>query len=848
MNKICYAKKVAVADDIANTLKNDYNAIGFEITSQDLTFKLNFGKDISKPRYATKQWNLFWDDSNQTEHFPVRFNPEVKVFYRAPKPSRVFKYGEQSDIYNPKFKNRYLHEQFTLALTVTENAINPHVNYAFDKDSHKNANNNFVQEIDESIKNFNKSFNKNDIKFALGIDVGTDSLAFVAACDTDLKPLKLKVLQINNLSTSKSNDELCKRLASKGIEKTAKSFFIKDNPSYFLNVKQYHKTFTGLDMSEDVAQQQMENDIANYFTQKEVTAIDLTNAKVVNNQIVVNGDVSTHLKLKLLKAERQLAKLFQKDFKPENIEIYIETDDDDKSTIKSKNIIPSEYIIGRKSNDKITDFNNLYAYFNSDSKASTKHLESVTNKYLSKRTDINYCLCFDDEQNIVFQREISKEEAEYLSDQTKKDSLFAENEVIKVKRRIARCAKDTIIEKDDSYTIIKIPQNPKKPEFKDTIYFAVARYNDFIDFQTAIIKGEVDIPVENALVNTIKDLESEFPSPKFTTEDDKFYIQKILCEKSDEQKYNEVLEEFYEVNYKIANRKEQVADLKAKNTNFTVIINEDSLSFKYNALSILYTEESNKKYEKIVTIEQIKDELIDFKDHQRLELARVVEKINNYRKSLVANMVGVLMNLYEQCKNLFSEPNVKGLIAFEGLTDEKNHIDFAKFEGSITIPLRTAMLIKLQEQNLVPSFAIINKLSDKDKFATKTLKDSDMFNKGTNLKRYGALWFVQETNTSKCCPLCGKKPDFDNEDYPYENKPGIGHADNFKCFPKGVNPETESCGFCTEKALFTTVDTSKIDPKLQSLTETELIELFSSLDCNDKLASYNIAKRAIWNI
>jgi hypothetical protein len=825
LNKICYAKKVLISKDIENRLKNDFQAIGFEITSQDINFKHKYKKDISNPRYGTRIWDLFWKEENSENNFSTRLNPEIKILYREPKPSRVVKYGEDSDLYNSKFKNRYLHEQFTVAFTITENSNNPHFDYAFGEvDKNKK-----VQCIKDKIEKFNEKIS--NVKFALGIDVGNDSLAFVAACDTNLKPIKFNVLKINNLQYSKSNADL-----SATLGKECKNFFIKDNPSYFLNINQYHKTFTGLSQSINVAQQQMNEDFEKNFTKNIVTAIDLTNAKVVNGQIIINGDVSTHLKLKLLKAERQLAKLFQKDFKPENIELFIE-DVDGKKYIKTKNLCQTKYLISRKDNDKITDFNTLYAYFTKGEKASTNYLKNVSID--------NFIFAFDESQNIILKKVITKEEYDCLKNQDQKEKIYLENRIFKTKSRIIHCAKDTIISTDGTSTIIEIPKNPKNPAIKDSFSFDASLYDDFMKFKMAALKYFKNVRLDKSpLAKSIEKIEKEFPNGNLEEIDNNYYISKILFEKNN-PKYNEILEEFYEKNYAIESVKKTIEKIKKTNANFTESATNDCLLFMYNEISILYIEESDKKYEKVTTIEKIKDTLIDFKDHQKLELASVVEKINNYRKALVANMVGVLLNIYQQCKG---GNDYEGLIAFEGLSKSDIDKDFAVFEGNITVPLRIALLKKLQEFGLVPPFAEVNKLSNSSKFVIEPNEDdkknTDILSKG-DFKRYGIISFVNADKTSQCCPLCGKVVNKKDKNYPYENKAGIGHADNFMCYPK--NPD-DKCGFCTEKDKFTSIDISKIDSALQGLSETELIELFSSLDCNDKIASYNIAKRAIWNI
>lgn len=872
LTRVCYAKKVAISDDIENKLKN---AICFEITSQDLIFRQkNDGKNVSNPRFATLIWDQFWSENNQNNNFDVRLNPEIKIFYREPKPSRVIKYGDDTERFNPDWKNRYLHDQFTVAFSVTENAINPHLNYAFENLYDQDSKTKRVQNVQDKIVEFNGKIS--NIGFALGIDVGNDSLAFVASCDKEFRPLYFDILTINDIHYYKSNVDLNMRLAREGKELRKKIYyykdkpeyftnkelydeifadglfeqtqeeisngiltnkegnmiyFVKDNPSYFLNIDQYHKTFTGLDLDKSVAEKQIQENFEQVFTKSKVTAIDLTNAKVVNGYIVVNGDVNTHLKLKELKAERQLAKLFQKNFMPSSIDIFVDTDNNEKKYIKTKNNQLTKYLISRKDNDNITDFSALYSYIQSGKKASTNHLKNIALD--------NYVFEYDNMHNIVIKRVITKEVYECLTDSTKKAIVDTANEISEAKNNIKQYAKNVIVRIDGNNTIIELP-NAKKYTFD------ISLYEDFNKFLNLALKYGKKTKIEkNKLAESIEKLEKEFPNGIVGNNGEVYFISKILFDKKNESVYNEVLEEFYEKNYNIESTKKRIDELQKLNANFSDSVTDDSIVYQYNEISKLYIEESDKKYANIVTIEQIKNTLTEFKDEQKLELARVVEKINNYRKALVSNMLGVLIALYDQCK---SNSDYEGLIAFEGLSKSDIDKDFAVFEGNITVPLRIALLKKLQDKGLVPPFAEVNKLSNPQKFVIEQndedKKEKDVLTKG-DCKRYGIISFVNADKTSQCCPLCGKVVNKKDKNYPYENKAGIGHADNFMCYPKNSD---DKCGFCTERDKFTNIDISKIDSALHGLSETDLIDLFSSLDCNDKLASYNIAKRAIWNI
>ena len=112
-------------------------------------------------------------------------------------------------------------------------------------------------------------------------------------------------------------------------------------------------------------------------------------------------------------------------------------------------------------------------------------------------------------------------------------------------------------------------------------------------------------------------------------------------------------------------------------------------------------------------------------------------------------------------------------------------------------------------ENLVPPFAEVNKLSDEMKYVVKDTEDKDDMEKG-EVKQFGVIKFVSKANTSECCPICGKKSN-------------TKHTDYFEC-----------CEI-TLRDWASTPNMSDDDKKL-----------FASIDCNDKVAAYNIAKRAIW--
>ena len=163
-------------------------------------------------------------------------------------------------------------------------------------------------------------------------------------------------------------------------------------------------------------------------------------------------------------------------------------------------------------------------------------------------------------------------------------------------------------------------------------------------------------------------------------------------------------------------------------------------------------------------------------DMSRLEL-----NINNTRRSLVANMVGVIKYLYDH----FCE-GTKCFIAMENLDPKMYEAHRQEFEGDILRPLEWALYKKFQSECLVPPISELLKIRKE----------------GTN--QFGIVKFVSRDLTSSSCPKCGKKnPNFEVE----------------KTKKKFVCPN--DCGF----------DIQKNDA------------VFGTLDDNDKIAAFNIAKR-----
>ena len=280
LEKICYRKRILAGNELVDFLIDDCGAQLMAITSYDLRkHKSRRGDD----KQHTKIWKTFWSDENRENNYPVRLNPELKVIWRKAKESRVRKYGKDSKNYNPDKNNRYLHPQFTLATTITENAQGKRLDLSFtDQDT-------LVEKIQEFNQDYNKQYatNPHEMRF-YGIDRGNAELATLALVTrfTDKKnefgqPIpeftEFDVYRLKEEYLDYEEEYLCK-----GEPKQRKAI---NNLSYFIENEEL-------------------------FESTKTSSIDLTTAKLIKGKIIENGDVLTYLRLKELSAKRRIYEYF----------------------------------------------------------------------------------------------------------------------------------------------------------------------------------------------------------------------------------------------------------------------------------------------------------------------------------------------------------------------------------------------------------------------------------------------------------------------------------------------------------------------------------------------------------
>jgi len=328
LEKCCYEKRQIISEKLKKDILQNYNAQIFKITSLDLQ-----RTEQKNLKAHTQIWNRFWTKENTKQNYSIRLNPEISIIWRAAKETRMGKYGKGAKLYNPAMQNRYLHEQYTLCTTITENALNNEINFAFEDVKTKAA---AVIKFNDKINLFLKKRLADNQLWFYGIDTGQIEFATLALMNQDKKPQLFTVYELIQLDFSRlgfiynGDHQLVLR---------NKPYKAIQNLSYFVNQELYEKTFRDGKFQETFGK---------LFREKQVAAIDLTTAKVINNKIIINGDIITLLNLKILNAERKIYQELianpQDELKEKNYELYfdIEGKDNKKKIYQSR--LEFEYI------------------------------------------------------------------------------------------------------------------------------------------------------------------------------------------------------------------------------------------------------------------------------------------------------------------------------------------------------------------------------------------------------------------------------------------------------------------------------------------------------------------------
>ncbi len=284
-SKIGYKREVRSIISLKD-LYEMYNAEIFKITSTDLE------KGIEKKEH-TKNWNQFWSNTNKEDSYPIRLNPEISIAFRQPRKDHA--YGEMSNLYNSNWKNRYRDSQYILRTTFTNNALGKHFETSFKS----------KDEIKTEISYFNSQLTKKDN--VIGIDLGTKELATLALINTNKKPQIFEAYKVKNGMLGYKQEGFIK--GGKG----KKNYHLIQNFSYYTNKDLYNKTFIDNSSFDDLH--------SKIFEKVNISALDLTTAKVINGCIYLEGDIQSIFNLKILDIKRRVVKALHE---KKQVEVFIQ--------------------------------------------------------------------------------------------------------------------------------------------------------------------------------------------------------------------------------------------------------------------------------------------------------------------------------------------------------------------------------------------------------------------------------------------------------------------------------------------------------------------------------------------
>ena len=232
-----------------------------------------------------------------------------------------------------------------------------------------------------------------------------------------------------------------------------------------------------------------------------------------------------------------------------------------------------------------------------------------------------------------------------------------------------------------------------------------------------------------------------------------------------------------------------------------------------------------------------------------------ISRINHLRDALVANMLGVISHLQQ---------HYPGIVVLEDLKKDTINKHFQDLNIDISRPLERALYRKFQTLGQVPPHLKgVTQLREKihadqereletkvekayeeweanNRDKSEKRKKSEKRNLYNKLKgdttpmQIGAIVYVDEQNTSKACPYCGKKMDWGDKK--------IDDVVKFEQHRFSCNNQRKhkSCGFDTDN--FT--GKKHEAPPLPPLPEPEPnFAPFHELDDPDKIAAYNVAKK-----
>ena len=280
LEKTCYIRQeIKISDHKKEELENKYGANVYQITSYDL-----FEKRKSEKEH-TKIWKKFWKQ-DKNSGYTTRLNPQFSISYVEKREDSIKdKSGNEVE------RNRRKQAEYILSTTISENNDKPKFDMAFaDKDR-----------IKQNIEDFNKEFNKkakSDLYslYYYGIDRGQEELLTLG-----LFKFENQDITFTHPSDSSKSGTYKKPLpVDLEVWELPKGKLLEVVPYETKNGTKFTEAYKSISYAEK----------AGILEKKIISScIDLTSAKLVNGKIVLNGDVSTLINLKLENAKRKILEI-----------------------------------------------------------------------------------------------------------------------------------------------------------------------------------------------------------------------------------------------------------------------------------------------------------------------------------------------------------------------------------------------------------------------------------------------------------------------------------------------------------------------------------------------------------
>ncbi len=252
---------------------NNYKWNSYKITSYDLE------KWLETKKYTT-WWFNFWKKENKNDKYIIRINPELTIFFKEKNKDFI---KENSDIK----KNRRLEDRFILSTNFSFHSNKSYIDSAFINDEKRK----------NSIETFNEIFNwKNKLDYFYWLDKWTNELITLSIFRKNWEKIevvniseKIPVYRITNKWLNHFEYIKDKKtweciLDEKTWEK--KKRFLSKNVSYFIKDLQNKELFEKLEIKSCLW--------------------DLTYAKLIKWNIILNADIFTTLNLYKVTAKRFL--------------------------------------------------------------------------------------------------------------------------------------------------------------------------------------------------------------------------------------------------------------------------------------------------------------------------------------------------------------------------------------------------------------------------------------------------------------------------------------------------------------------------------------------------------------